>query len=446
MTQLNITFGLLDTSHLTRKDLVKIGEYYFSQKQYIKALPNFLRGLHGHQQVNDRNQVMRASLNIAKTYLAIRNNDSAFKYGNTTLSIATQTSAKQFIRDACEILSSVYDRWHKPDSAYFYYRRYITMKDSVLNNQVKGKLAAYTFEQKMALLNKEKQIQKAQLQKESLWRKFLISGIIVLMLFSIIIIRVITLKRKNEAHKRELAENELQIQKLESERKEDALKQQATELEMQALRAQMNPHFIFNSLNSINRFILKKQSSEATEYLTKFSRLIRMILKSSANPTISLAEDLEALQLYLELESLRCEQKFSFKIKCDPDVDVDFIQVPPMLLQPFVENAIWHGLMNLPDRKAGKEDRGHLSINILQENSTLICTITDDGIGRKRASELKDKSGKHKSMGMKITESRIAMMQKMNGTGKSIEIKDLMYADGSSAGTEVILKIPVATQ
>ena len=198
----------------------------------------------------------------------------------------------------------------------------------------------------------------------------------------------------------------------------------------------MNPHFIFNSLNSINRFILQNNKTEATEYLTKFSRLIRMILNSSASASVSLAEDLEALRLYLELERLRCEEKFNFKIKCDPDLDTDFIQVPPMLLQPFVENAIWHGLMN-------KEGEGHVWINIDQEDSTLLCTIADDGIGRKKAAQLENKSGKHKSMGMKITESRIAMAQKMNGENKSVEIKDLVDADGNAAGTEVVLKIPV---
>ncbi len=242
--------------------------------------------------------------------------------------------------------------------------------------------------------------------------------------------------RLQQKFRLQLERSEKERQFAEKEKQLAELQQQKTEVEMQALRAQMNPHFIFNSLNSINRFILKKQSSEATEYLTKFSRLIRMILNNSVSASVSLADDLEALQLYLELERLRCEEKFSFKIKCDPDLDIDFIQVPPMLLQPFVENAIWHGLMS-------KESEGHLSINILQENSTLICIITDDGIGRKKAADLKDKSGKHKSMGMKITESRIAMMQKRNGENKSIEIKDLIYADGSAAGTEVVLKIPV---
>ena len=159
-----------------------------------------------------------------------------------------------------------------------------------------------------------------------------------------------------------MAEANISLEKQKREQEVTQLQQQKTQLEMQALRAQMNPHFIFNSLNSINRFILKKQSSEATEYLTKFSRLIRMILNSSANTSVSLAEDIEALKLYLELESLRFEEKFNYNIQYEPDLDIDFIQVPPMLLQPYIENAIWHGIMH----KAGK---GHLDIMISQKEN-----------------------------------------------------------------------------
>jgi sensor histidine kinase YesM len=237
---------------------------------------------------------------------------------------------------------------------------------------------------------------------------------------------------------KQIAEEKFAKERLAKEKdiERSQLMAQRVELEMQALRSQMNPHFIFNSLNSIDLFILQNDKAKASKYLTKFSRLIRMILNSSASTTVSLAEDLEALQLYLELERLRCEQKFNFEIKYDPDIDADFIQVPPMLLQPFAENAIWHGLMN-------KKEEGHLCINIDQEDSTLICTITDDGIGRKKAAELEDKSGKHRSMGMKITESRIAMMQKINGENKSVEIRDLVDSEGNAAGTEVVLRIPV---
>jgi len=167
-----------------------------------------------------------------------------------------------------------------------------------------------------------------------------------------------------------------------------------------------------------------------------------MILQNSQASLISLESELESLELYLSLEVLRFDYHFDYRISVEDDLDISVLKIPPLIIQPFVENAIWHGLMNLPDRQAGKEADGHLSVNIEQENSTLICTITDNGIGRRKAAELKENRGKHKSMGMQITESRIAMMQKMNGENKSIEIKDLLEPDGSSAGTEVIIKIP----
>jgi hypothetical protein len=133
-------------------------------------------------------------------------------------------------------------------------------------------------------------------------------------------------KSQKEQIEKILLENELQMQKLKSE------KQQAN-LEMQALRAQMNPHFIFNSLNSISRFILKNQRVEANDYLTKFSRLIRMILQNSAMPTVKLANELNILQLYLELECLRFDKKIKYEFQCDPNLDTEFIQIPPLLLQ-----------------------------------------------------------------------------------------------------------------
>src|SRR6266542_4413673 len=314
------------------------------------------------------------------------------------------------------------------------------MKDSILNDKVKAKLIAYGPKQKIELLNKEKEIQQAQLQKESLWRKFLISGIIVLMLFGIIIIRVIMLKRKNEAHKRELAENELQIQKLESEGKEESLKHQASELEMQALRAQMNPHFIFNSLNSINRFILQNNKTQASEYLTKFSRLVRLILQNSQAAFITLESELEALQLYLELEAVRFDYQFEYRIIVDEDVDVSIIKVPPLIIQPYAENAIWHGLMH-------KKEKGFLEIELFSEENTLFCKITDNGIGRNKASELKSKSAAaHKSMGLRITADRIARLQQNKVWIDYITVNDLILPDGSAAGTEVLLKIPLTME
>jgi ligand-binding sensor domain-containing protein len=219
-------------------------------------------------------------------------------------------------------------------------------------------------------------------------------------------------------------------------RKEGELKNKITVSQMQALRAQMNPHFIFNSLNSINRFILQNNKAQASEYLTKFSRLIRLILQNSQAALIPLESELEALALYLELESLRFDHHFEFKISIEEDLDVSVLKVPPLIIQPYAENAIWHGLMH-------KEEKGQLEIELFQQADVLCCRITDDGIGRKKSAELKSKSGSvHKSTGMKITASRIEMLQQKKYRNADVKITDLILADGTIGGTEVVLKIP----
>jgi streptogramin lyase len=228
-----------------------------------------------------------------------------------------------------------------------------------------------------------------------------------------------------------------QLEKSEKERQVAELKQKATELEMQALRAQMNPHFIFNSLNSINRFILQNERLQASEYLTKFSKLVRMILQNSQASVISLESELEALGLYLEMEALRFNYHFNYKISVPKEMDVEELKVPPLIIQPYVENAIWHGLMH-------KEEKGQLDIEVSQEDDHLYFKVVDNGIGRKRAAELSSKSAtKHKSMGLKITAHRIAMMQNSNGLESPVKINDLVNADGTAAGTEVVIKMPV---
>ena len=235
--------------------------------------------------------------------------------------------------------------------------------------------------------------------------------------------------RKEQIDKIRL-ENELRIQKLESEK-------QLAELEMQALRAQMNPHFIFNSLNAINRFILQNNKILASEYLTKFSRLIRLILQNSQEALIPLESELHALQLYLEMESLRFDDQFEYKIQVNDDIDVSMVKVPPLFIQPYAENAIWHGLMH-------KQEKGHLEIEVSREANMLCCRLTDDGIGRKKAGELKSKSAySYKSMGMRITADRIAMLQQQSQVKSSIQVTDPMLPNGAVGGTEVLIKMPL---
>jgi sensor histidine kinase YesM len=417
--------------------LVSIGEYYFLQKRYDEALQNFLPGLYYHKKLNDRNEIQRTLMFIAQTYLALNKNDSALQYGKEGLSLAFQTKAKQIIRDGYQVLYTVYDRQHKTDSANFYFRKYAAIKDTVLNDQLKAKFASYGYQQRIELLGKEKQLQQQQLKQTAQQKRFLLTGIAAIFILGVILFRNILLKRKNDAHLREIAENELQLQKVESEKTKAELQQQSTELEMQALRAQMNPHFIFNSLNSINRFILQNNKAQASEYLTKFSRLVRLILQNSQSALIPLESELESLQLYLELEAVRFDHHFEFNIKVDDELETDIIKVPPLIIQPYAENAIWHGLMH-------KEEKGNLEIEIFQQDDVLCCKITDDGIGRKHAAELASKSATpHKSMGLKITADRIAMLRKLNGNESPVTMNDLVNPDGSAAGTEVIIKIPL---
>ncbi len=413
--------------------LVSTGECYLLQKKYPEALQNLLQGLYLHKEKNDRNEIMRAQLDIAKIYLAQENYPTALTYCRESLAIALETKTRHVMRDAYQILYSVFDKTHRNDSAYYYYKRYISMKDAVLNDQTKGKFAAYNYEKKIESINKEKENQQTRLENEMFTKKILIGGILVLSLLGIIIFRNIILKRRNEKQR---LEHEIEIQKLESERTKTELQHQATELEMQALRAQMNPHFIFNSLNSINRFILQNNKGEASEYLTKFSKLVRLILQNSNASLITLESELEALQLYLELESLRFNHRFNFTISIDDEIDAEVIKVPPLIIQPYAENAIWHGLMHKPDI-------GNLEIEVKEEAGFLQIKIGDDGIGRKKAAQLKSKSAEtHKSMGLKITEDRIAMMSKEENKGVVV-ISDRVLADGRNGGTVVILKIPL---
>lgn len=213
--------------------------------------------------------------------------------------------------------------------------------------------------------------------------------------------------------------------------------QRLAEIEMQALRAQMNPHFLFNSLNSIKYFIIRNQTDLAADYLTKFSRLIRLILSNSKQERVTLATELEALRLYVELEGLRFDQKFEFELVVDQNIDPEEIQLPPLLIQPFAENAIWHGLMH-------KTGTGKLAIRLSLKGNELVCEIEDNGIGREKAAEMRSKSAtRDKSLGIDITRNRLERMNLLQAPDRMIEVIDLYLPNGAACGTLVRLSIPV---
>ncbi len=417
--------------------LVSTGEYFFIRKQYNMALANFLSGLSMHKKLNDLNEIQRTLVFIAKTYLALSNNSAALQYAREGLQLARQTKARQIIRDCYRLIYTVYDQLPQPDSANIYFRRYTAINDSVASDQIKAKMAVLNYEQKIELLDREKQLQQNALHQSIIQKRLLVAVMLAIIILSLFLVSNILVKRKNETNRLTLAERALELQQSEAEKTKASLHQKATELEMQALRAQMNPHFIFNSLNSINRFILEKDKAQASAYLTKFSRLVRLILQNSQLSFITIESEMESLQLYLELETVRFDQHFTYTIQVDKNLDISAIKVPPLIIQPYVENGIWHGLMH-------KEEKGRLVVEVYQQDELLCCRITDNGIGRKKASALKSKSAAtHKSLGMQLTASRIKIMGLQHQKDAHISIADLESVDGTACGTEVVLKIPI---
>ncbi len=252
------------------------------------------------------------------------------------------------------------------------------------------------------------------------WFWLLLTGIAVFILSAGIIFRIRQIK------KREQFETESRVAMAKNE--------------LKALRAQMNPHFVFNSLNSIQHFILTNKSADAGKYLNKFARLMRVILNNSEKSLITIREEIEYLQLYLDLEEMRFEGKFASHVDISEDIDIDYFEIPAMLLQPYVENAILHGLTPKPD------GGGKLDIQMRLKGNTIVCSIIDNGIGREKASDMRQLSNKkeHTSLGMKITHDRLELINRLNGSQLSLTITDLYDKEGKATGTRVDIFIPVS--
>jgi len=208
------------------------------------------------------------------------------------------------------------------------------------------------------------------------------------------------------------------------------------DLKLMALRAQMNPHFIFNAINSIQLFILKNDSESAHKHLSRFSRLIRNVLENSKHEYISLGVEIETLEHYIELERLRFSSKFSYKITVDEKIDVNTILISPLLIQPYVENAIWHGLMHLKDRP------GKLRIKLELQDALLKCIVDDNGIGRANSAGFRKGEG-HKSTGLSLNKERVDIINTLHQSTGSVKFIDKKDENGQPCGTQVEIFIPM---
>ena len=258
--------------------------------------------------------------------------------------------------------------------------------------------------------------QKGQLEKQALYKNILLVLLLIIPVFGFLIFRIYAYRQKAINSK---------------------LKNRSLDLEQRMLRAQMNPHFIFNAMNSIQSFVATNDTYSAEKYLARFSRLMRYILENSSKQLVCLEDELKMLQLYIELEQLRFDNKFTFEITTAKNMDAEYIFIPPLLTQPYIENAIVHGLCNKPGND------GFLKINYaIENNNVLICEIEDNGIGRKQAAQLKkSKKEMHKSMGMQVTKERFDMLAQTNKLDFSSHITDLYNENGEALGTKVSLRI-----
>jgi len=218
------------------------------------------------------------------------------------------------------------------------------------------------------------------------------------------------------------------------EHQKNRMEKTILQLEAKGLRAQMNPHFIFNCMNSIKQLIQQKEEDKAIIYLTAFSKLIRTIFHNSDKKEITLHDEIETCRLYVQLESLRFSNKFNYQFIIDETADLKSVMVPALIVQPFIENAIWHGIMP-------KKDEGNLIVQISKTENTITCIIEDDGIGRKISMQNKSNHAHstHQSKGMQLTQARLELSNVLNQHNSRVEIIDKTGNTGDPEGTKVVL-------
>ena len=341
---------------------------------------------------------------------------------DSALEIAKATGYLKGIADASQQLSSVYDQRGNKDSSLFYYHIYRSASDSLFSDNNRRNVIIKEAE----WMIRRKEIENRHLKELSVLQSRQIAiknGLLLAVITSLLLTIAIAF----------IINRSVQLKK---KRKEADFKQKIAETQMQVLRAQMNPHFIFNSLSSIENFIMRNDKLQASDYLNKFASLIRMILDSSRNELIPFARDIDALQLYIELEQLRFNNKFRYESHIDPVLLVNDYRVPPLLIQPYVENAIIHGLA--PGDKNGLL----LGITAKLEGDYIIYIICDNGIGRDRSASYRQQNKPHHvSMGMRITEQRISIFNEQKKSNGQVTVQDLYSDAGEPAGTEVHVKI-----
>ncbi len=392
-----------------------IGTNYFNLKLYDKALDAHKQSLQIAEEINSVSDIAEARLNIGILHNAIENYAIALNYLEKTLVTVYSSGDKLQILAIYKNIINSYHGLKDFKNKSIYLSKYMALNDSIFTEEktaqlshIRTKFETEEKEKENTILSDKNKIQFLQLKNKnylmlSLGLLFLITVIVSMLLF-----------RQN---------------KLRSEQK-------AIQLEQKLLRSQMNPHFIFNSLATIESFIYENQPKEAGRYLSDFARLMRLILENSTVEYISLAKEIKTLEYYLVLQKLRLDDNLKFTIHVDENLDSELVMVPPMLTQPFIENAIEHGFR-------GSQQTGNILVSFKQLNEQLLVEVDDNGVGINKAMQTEEKNKKHKSMAMQITKERLSVLNRSKKQKLTFSISDISDSDKQTTGTKVVFSIPL---
>ena len=339
--------------------------------------------------------------------------NNAYDHFSEALKLSREAGDMSLIMRYAEDLSQTEELRGNYASALNFYKESTKYKDSIFNDENQKKLAAIENEQLAATKDKEIQLQASEIKRQTEIRNIILIAVALAALLSVYFVWSYNRRKKTIFQKAVL------------------------EIQMRALRAQMNPHFIFNSLHSINKYVLDNDKGNASVYLSKFAKLMRLILENSREQYVSLEDDLTALELYMQMESLRFKNGFKYSVETEASIDKENTLIPPLLLQPFVENAIMHGIAN--------SDNGFIKINISRVNDMICCIVEDNGSGSVKtliAEKEKDAPKKHQSLGIKIIQERLDIINRLQKVKSGIAAFYVKDAENKPSGLRVELFLP----
>jgi len=391
-----------------------IGDTYRMEHLYDKAEDYYGRSLKLSTRENDLPGMSGSLHNMAETEYLKNDLSKALVFGQRSLDIARKTGNPETLQAAWEILSKIYEARGDDNKALAAFKMYSIFKDSLFNEskyrsmrEAEAKYETEKKEQQLLVLSQQYEVQQLKLSRR---RNLLFAsgtGIVLVLLFSYLLIRQNRIKSK----------------------------QKAIELEQRLLRSQMNPHFIFNSLIAIQSYIYKSEPLQAGDFLAKFADLIRYTLEHSRVEFVPLADELKMLSAYLDLQVLRFDNKFEYTLTVENDVDTGSLKIPPMFAQPFVENAIEHGLKH-------KQGKGRLVITYKLKNDRCIqIMIEDNGVGRE-SSKNSEKTKKHRSLAIEITKERLLVLRKKYNYRFTLEVTDIKNGSDICCGTRASITLP----